>query len=123
MKLEDFFLWPDNSSIYKLNHTTPRPYLKDMIEVVAKRGNLNLFYKTSFGSNETKELNFLKMKVVKGDLTTPSVISKARGIKKERKQAILQNLSTLIPDNRRQFWQGLPVNDAASDLTLQYDDI
>ncbi|KAI4470632.1 methylosome protein 50 [Holotrichia oblita] len=90
---------------------------------IYKRGNLNLFYKTSSGSNETKELNFLKMKVVKGDLTTPSVFSKAKGIKKERKQAILQNLSTLIPDNRRQFWQSLPVNDAATDLTSQYDDI
>ncbi|KAK5648661.1 hypothetical protein RI129_003553 [Pyrocoelia pectoralis] len=50
MKKEDFFVWPDNSSTYKINHSKPRPYLKDIIEVVAKRGNFVLFYKTSNGA-------------------------------------------------------------------------
>lgn len=60
MKIGDFFLWPDNSSTYKINKTKPQPYLKDMVEVIAKRDNINLFYKTKFSSNEVKELNFLK---------------------------------------------------------------
>ncbi|CAH1112917.1 unnamed protein product [Psylliodes chrysocephalus] len=123
MKLEDFFLWPDNSSIYEINHTAPRPHLKDMVKAIVRRGSFNLFYKKKFALNETKELNFLKLKVAKGGFTIPAVILKPRGIKEKRKQAILQNLFPLVPENRRQFWQSIPVNDEAVDLRSQIDDI
>lgn len=122
MKKEDFFVWPDNSSTYKINHSKPRPYLKDIIEVVAKRGNFVLFYKTSFSSESSLELNFLKIKLSKGHFGKPPIISQLRGIKEERKQMILTNLMELIPENRRQFWQNLPVDNGATDLRTDYDD-
>ena len=35
MRQEDFFTWPNNSSIYKVNYLQPMPYLKNIAEVVA----------------------------------------------------------------------------------------
>lgn len=121
MKEDDFFNWPDNSSIYKINNLNPRPYLKDIVQVVAQRGKYVLYYKTSFSSETLLELNFLKAKSFKWGLRKPPIISGPRGIKGERKQMILQNLKTLIPENRRKFWEHLPVNDAAADLRTDYD--
>lgn len=75
MKLKDFFVWSDYSSAYKINHSKPRPYLKDIVEVVAGCVKYMLSYKTKFSSDSsTLELDFLKLKSAKGGFKTLSNI-------------------------------------------------
>lgn len=38
MQVQDFCDWADFSSVYKINHTVPRPHLSDMVYVEARRG-------------------------------------------------------------------------------------
>ncbi|CAG9814598.1 unnamed protein product [Phaedon cochleariae] len=47
MNLGDFFVWPDNSSSHKIKQLIPRPYMKDIVEVIAQRGKNELIYRTS----------------------------------------------------------------------------
>jgi len=37
MQVQDFCDWTDSSSTYKLNHTTPRPHLSDMVYIEVNR--------------------------------------------------------------------------------------
>lgn len=63
------------------------------------------------------------MKSLKRSTEKPIKIPQLRGIKKKRKDMILQNLTDLIPENRRQFWEHLPINDKVADLRTVYEDI
>lgn len=45
-----------------------------------------------------------------------------RGITEERKNNIIKNLSSLMPEHRMQFWKNLPINNAASDLVNFIDE-
>ena len=38
MQVQDFCDWAHFSSVYKINHTVPRPHLSDMVYVEARRG-------------------------------------------------------------------------------------
>lgn len=120
MKQADFYQWEDNSSASKLTRKKPRPYLKDMVEIVAERGKFELAYKTSF-SQEPQPLNFLKVKSMK-KLPKPPVIPNVRGITSERKNKIIEKLVPLMPQSRHKFWQDLPVNENAVDLRVNYDE-
>ncbi|XP_030748954.1 uncharacterized protein LOC115885491 [Sitophilus oryzae] len=115
MKLEDFFVWPDNSSSYKIKQLIPRPYMKDIVEVIAERGKNELVYRTSFDAEVNYNMNFLNKKAIRR-LDLPPRIIKPRGITNERKRNIEKHLLPLIPQNRRVFWETLPVDDNAIDL-------
>lgn len=120
MKLEDFFAWSDNSSSYKIKQLTPRPYMKDIVEVIAERGKNELIYRTSFDTEVYHSMNFLNKKALRR-LDLPPRLTKPRGITSERKLNIEKHLLPLIPQNRRVFWETLPVNDNAIDLRNEDD--
>lgn len=122
MKQSDFFVWQDASSLYKISRATPRPYLKNIVEIVVTRGNYNLVYKTEF-SGVPISLNFLKMKALKNVTEMPESIPQLRGITNERKNKIIENLLSLMPENRHLFWKSLPVNQNAIDLRSNFDDV
>ena len=119
MNQKDFFQWPDNSSAYKISRCKPRPYLSDMVEIVATRGEYNLMYRTDF-SKDLVAFNFITEKFKKAS-TKPPNIPRLRGIKNERKQRILKDIVPLIPPNRQDFWKNLSVNDYAIDLRTNYE--
>ncbi|CAG9818149.1 unnamed protein product [Phaedon cochleariae] len=54
MNLEDFFVWPDNSSSHNIKQLIPRPYMKDIVEVIAEKGKNELIYRTSFDAEAIK---------------------------------------------------------------------
>ncbi|CAG5019251.1 unnamed protein product [Parnassius apollo] len=68
------------------------------------------------------DLDFLRVKNIKIGIPSPVIKNYFRGIKQERKDEILQKLSPLMPENRRAFWNNLPVNDDAVNLITEYDD-
>lgn len=119
MTREDFYAWPDNSSKYKISRSKPRPYLKDMVEVTAERGNYELKYRSAF-TEEQKTLNFLMEKAKQAK--RPQNIPSMRGIQSNRKKMILENILSLIPANRQEFWKSLPVNESAVDLREHIED-
>ncbi|KAG5896717.1 hypothetical protein JTB14_014593 [Gonioctena quinquepunctata] len=57
MTLDIFFEWQDLSSIYKMNKTVPRPYVKDIVQITVSRGDKNLEYKTDFNLPANNKVN------------------------------------------------------------------
>ena len=119
--LYDFYDFKDCSSIYKLNKQNPRPYLKDMVQVMATRGENILKYKTSFSSAEFT-LNFLRANNFKNGVPFTKERKAERGISEARKKEILTKLGPIMPKNRSIFWENLPVNDEAVDLLTNIED-
>lgn len=110
LNFNNFFDWPDHTSQYKLKNIKPqRPYLNEMVHIQFSRGDFNMAFKTKFLGN-FEQLNFLNAKVVKKGF--PPVIPKktSRGISAEKKNTILTKLLPVIPKNRTEFWQNLPVS-------------
>lgn len=116
MNVEDFCKFEDCSSVYKLQNSSPRAYLKDMCQITFRRGHNVLFYKTDF-EDEEYTLDFLKLKNIKNGIPHPKRNNTCRGITSQRKQNIITQLGPLMPESRRLFWEHLPVNDRATDLT------
>lgn len=111
MNLDDFYIWPDCTSQYKLNKMTPRPYLHSMVHLRFLRGKKTLEYKNDF-NEEFSTLNFLTAKTCKSGIPLPKRLQVARGITQERKLNLLTKLSGIIPENRLRFWKDLPVSKA-----------
>lgn len=85
METADFFLDFDFSSMYKINKTTPRPYLSDRVQIIFERGLLALKYKKS-SSGEQVFLEFLKKQYLKNqNVPAPGKRTIARGVSKEKK--------------------------------------
>lgn len=122
MNLEDFYCWKDHSSLYKINHATPRPILLSMVEVIVTRGKYTISYKNDF-EGTSHNLDFLKMKSLRHDgMICPPSVNVPRGITEERKNGMCNNILPLIPANRHSFWRSLPVNNNAVDLRVDYGD-
>ncbi|KAG5891363.1 hypothetical protein JTB14_007603 [Gonioctena quinquepunctata] len=79
MTLENVFVWQDLSSIYKINETVPRPYVKDIVQMTISREDRNLEYKIDFNLPAIS-LNFLKSSVIKNGFSMPKSQNKVNGI-------------------------------------------
>lgn len=122
MNVGDFCDFQDCSSVYKLQNSSPRAYLSDMCTVTFTRGTHVLRYKTDFFKEEEYTLDFLKVKNIKCGVPPPNPKTEYRGITHERKSAIIQRLTPLMPDNRKLFWYNLPTNNNSVDLTQNDED-
>lgn len=110
-----FYNWPDHSSKYKISRSTIRPYLNKMVYVRAERGKTTLFYREFFDQSDIT-LNFLKAKVSQKGITKPESKIRARGITVERKKLILTSLTSVMPANRKLFWENLPTSNEEEPL-------
>ena len=106
MQVQDFCDWTDFSSTYKLNRTTPRPYLSDMVYIEVNRGQNGLVYRTDFDGLDIP-LNFVNARATKSGVPRPVQRTKARGIPADKKSDILAKLGHLMPKNRLSFWQNI----------------
>ncbi|XP_031343193.1 uncharacterized protein LOC116170790 [Photinus pyralis] len=109
MSIENFYLWKDNCSQFKLNKITPRPYISEMVEVSFARGDRTISYKTDFNQPAVK-LNFLKAACQKSGIIKPDCKTAPRGISKDRKDLIISKLGSIMPTNRLNFWKNIPVH-------------
>lgn len=119
MKLTDFKDWKDNSSTLKINKHSPRPYLCNIVKIKFERGSFNMWYSKEYDLPYT-ELNFLSAKYLKAK-SGPNSRLLSRGITKSKKDDILKKLCPLMPENRKHFWEELPISDEAVDLTENID--
>lgn len=109
MELGDFFSWPDFSSQYQLSRMSPRPYLKDMVEIKASRKSRTLSYKTDW-NGPSISLDILNKKMKKCIfLPRPIIQDKQKGIEAKRKEDIIKNLGSLMSPEKLEFWQNLPL--------------
>ena len=98
----------DGLSQTKLKKLQPRVYLSDTTEVKFKRGSRLLLYRTSFSSEETTELDFLKNNF---QLNVPPAKSVSHGIPKDKKSDIIKKLAPLMENNQKIFWNNIPTGD------------
>lgn len=102
----------DFTSLRRLQTSTPRVYMKNIVQVMFKRENLNMFYKTDF-DGEFIELRFLKETYLRSrrELTVITPRTTERGIKSSRKESILSKLGKLMPPHKLRFWEEIVTND------------
>lgn len=109
MQFTDFYKWKDHHSIHKMKNPSNdiKPYLSELVYVLAERGSYSIKYKNKF-EGELQELDFLK----KGSKNTISQIPQCNlkpvGIEGNIKLDIVKKLGPLMPDNRLKFWRELP---------------
>ncbi|KAK9736198.1 hypothetical protein QE152_g12717 [Popillia japonica] len=103
----DFFYWPNYVSQQKLKGPS-RLYLSELVQVKAERGSSYLLCKTNYDvMSPYQQLDFLQKKSMKG-IKLPSHRISPCGFPEHKKLNILQSLSQILPDNRKQFWIELP---------------
>ena len=87
-----------------------RPYLSDAYVAEFRRGSMKMFYK--FHNDDIfKVTDFLKHNVKRCINVMPQQLrSEDRGINPKKKEGILQKLSSLMPINRRTFFENLSSN-------------
>lgn len=61
MKYSDFYKWEDLSSKIKIKNMENRPYLSNITQVTAERGNFSLKYKTD--NEQIFEMDFRQNKI------------------------------------------------------------
>lgn len=60
---------------------------------------------------EYAELDFLKKNVMKvSRMATPQSLKGPCGIPVEKRNDILNNLTQVIPQNRKNFWENIPIH-------------
>ena len=113
MATGDFADWESGASNYLLSRAEPRPYLSKIVWAEFRKGAPEiLFFKENFTDKEATACKFIK----KGYDPTPKIRERPRGVSKEKKDSILQKLVPLMPYNRRNFWEDLPVSLKSKDL-------
>lgn len=103
----DFYLWKDNKSQQKLQKSTNKVLLREIVALKAIRGSFFLMYKKKFGE-EYEKLDFLNLKSQK-KIEKPSTLVKPCGFSQVKRDSILSNLKQVIPENRKMFWENLDV--------------
>lgn len=118
MQVSDFYDYVDLSSQHKIRKSTPRIYLKDIMEIVARRGSYTLDFKNNHDDEQFQTLDFLQIKYKKMK-KFPEITQKTspKGIKLTTKTAIIEKLVHLMPPNRRDFWYQIPVADERKDTS------
>ncbi|CAH2016781.1 unnamed protein product [Acanthoscelides obtectus] len=96
-----------------------RIYLKDIVQITARRGQYYLLFKTSHSEWEPNNcLYFLQFKATKPNgMKLPEPLHKPRGFPSEKKEHILKVLNTIMPENRKDFWRNIP---ARTDSSVGY---
>lgn len=84
--------------------------MREIVHLKAVRDEFKLFYKTHY-NNDFEVLDFLKVSAMKKSgtgMSNPKPLEKPAGFSNLKKQAILEKLKGVIPDNRKRFWIDLP---------------
>ena len=77
-----------------------------------------MYYKLH-NDDSFKDADFLKRNVKKSIKIMPRQQQQERGIKSKKKETILKNLSSLMPVNRRAFFENLPIDETSVDLVYE----
>lgn len=105
---EDFLNVPNCVSERRIQHSTPRVYLSNVVQACFTRGCYDLNYKTDT-ENDYQQLRFLNEKYLKnpGAVTFPRRVD-PKGTEARRKNEILTKCSEVMPSHKLKFWRDLP---------------
>lgn len=107
---ENIFVWKDWKSEAKLKSYPERQYLKDIVHLKFTRGKDTPQYKDSCKESVGfKELDFLQPRVLKKGIPEPVSLGQPKGFPSGKKDQLLQSLKNIIPENRKMFWERLPI--------------
>ncbi|CAB0009766.1 unnamed protein product [Nesidiocoris tenuis] len=149
MRPEDFFKFSDESSASKRNGPSKKPYrkrqkyrnsnhddssaqpsspeddkkilLKDIVQLQARRGSYELYYKEDHKSEIWTTLDFLKTSVkISKTFPQPPNKTEPRGIPSAIKKDIMKNVVPLMPEGRKIFWRELPESEGIHEIKLLY---
>ncbi|XP_039542041.1 uncharacterized protein LOC120489360 isoform X2 [Pimephales promelas] len=105
---KNILAWKGGQSQSKLSQAVSK--LAEMVEIQARRGSKDLFFKTSHDDTEHCKLDFLKKNLKKNTLQIPACLrEKDKGVSLTKKAEIIKKLIPLMPENRRRFWRELTV--------------
>jgi hypothetical protein len=105
---DNFINIPNLVSDRRIQKTSPRAYLKNMVQVTFKRNDFDLYYKNNF-DDEFTALRFMNDKYLKCPrILTITFRSSPKGIDSSRKSAIIDKLGAIIPPHKLTFWKNLP---------------
>ena len=112
---------------YKNNHGTGKdtnyPLLKDVNEVILKRGSTKKYWETDHSEEVFQSGEFLTKKfraVVLGDGLIPKK-NGPRYVTESMFEEIKSMIGSLIPKQKMGFWNQIPTNKEAKDLSINYD--
>lgn len=111
MKLSDFY---QHQTKIKTGKASGMPNLREIVSLKFLRGETEIFYKTDFRAEE-----YLRTGIIKKNATiilNKNSISTPRGLKDDKKIAIIEQLVPKMKPSRREFWMTLPENVNAEDL-------
>lgn len=100
--------WKNCCSITKINKLEPRPYLRNISEIIFKKGSLLISYRTFENDKFLTNIDLLQEKHKKKfNLMKPILRNLPCGISEEKKKSIIQNLGPLMPNTRLAFWENI----------------
>lgn len=106
---ENFLNIPNYVSQRRIQTSSPRAYLKNIVEVCFVRKSYDLMYKNNFDDASYITLRFLNDKYLKNPRAMVLEFrSEPKGIEPKRKADILKNLTNVIPPHKLLFWKNLP---------------
>lgn len=112
---KDFFVPKINVTQASINKIRPRPYLNTFKHVSVTRGQFDFEYSSDINGDLTEKVNVFTKKQVKAvtrnfDLVKSlNFLSKPCGVEDEKKQSVIKNLLPLIPEQKKKFWEELPI--------------
>ena len=120
MNFDDFKYFESGLSQSKLSKSS-RPLLANVYVAQFRKGSYSMFYQTHEGgqNSEFNEAQFLSKPALKKFKESVQAQTCNRGITTTKKQAIIDNLSLLMPFNRREFYAKLQINENSVDLINQ----
>lgn len=106
IRISDFKLIEDVSSIQRIAKNIPRPYVDKMMRIKFTRGMYSMMYSNNY-EDEFKEAHFVKKNVENQNVN--QFTSKTVGVtlSEEQKMSVTKNIIPLMPPNRRSFWNDL----------------
>ena len=104
----DFGCYEGGQSQAKLKQKD-RPKISDLSIAQFRRGSRFIYYKTAHTEEEYRTFDYLLVKHVLGRDAPRR--SSTRGFPESKKKGIIDTLCPLMPENRREFWETLPVAD------------
>ena len=115
----DFYQFESGLSEGKASKSS-RPLLRDVYIAEFRKGSYNMHYKLHHDDTfrETSSLKKKKLLI----LDKPPCEKEERGITSKKKNGVLRNLSSLMPINRRTFYDNLTVNDDVVDLVKEREE-
>jgi hypothetical protein len=127
MFANDFYQYKSDMSSASF---TNKPLLSNVYEVEFRKGTTDMFWREMEVVDGICKLGpirqgqFLKKRVSESFLQGTSVVPhrlENRGIPAQKKNDILKNLSPLMPQNRRNFWQNLSISASVDLIDTQFD--